>query len=327
MHNIEAVRQLALDLEKRAKEIQGALDEETAAVRSERERWEREKEEMSSRFGITDNILELNVGGTHFTTYKSVLCKYEDSLLAAMFSGRHAIAKDSNGKYFIDCDAEAFRFILNYLRTDRFVFPDSPSSRQIFQTTLQYFALIPPYFVDSLILDDPQLITLLTPILPPCLNQELLYRASRDGWASSVFHQKCDAVTNTIVLVRVGKYIFGGFAPAAWGSPPNGYNPADQASFLFSLSNPTGTNLGVRFLNTGKQSSYSIYCNNGYGPTFGGGHDIHIASNANQNQSSYSNFGHSYSHPTFAYQSNDIKTFFCGSYNFQPTEIEVYALS
>ena len=45
------------------------------------------------------------------------------------------------------------------------------------------------------------------------INLELIYRASRDGWESNIFHQKCDNKGPTIVLVRseLGK-IFGGYA-------------------------------------------------------------------------------------------------------------------
>jgi hypothetical protein len=51
----------------------------------------------------------LNVGGYIFTTSLSTLQKYEDSMLAVMFSGRHDIVKDENGHYFIDRDGKYFR--------------------------------------------------------------------------------------------------------------------------------------------------------------------------------------------------------------------------
>ena len=67
-----------------------------------------------------------------------------------------------------------------------------------------------------------------------------------------------------------------------------------------------------------------IYCNSSYGPTFGGGHDLCISHNSNTNTGSYSNLGHSYTHPYYAYESNEAKSFLAGSLNFQVSEIEVY---
>lgn len=37
-------------------------------------------------------------------------------MLAAMFSGRHDLDTDSEGRYFIDRDGTYFKHILNYLR-------------------------------------------------------------------------------------------------------------------------------------------------------------------------------------------------------------------
>jgi hypothetical protein len=65
----------------------------------------------------------------------------------------------------------------------------------------------------------------------------------------------------------------------------------------------------------------AIYCNPSYGPSFGSGHDLHISNNANGNQGSYSNFGRSYQPPPGTAQANYL---LAGSYNFTPTEIEVF---
>jgi hypothetical protein len=73
-----------------------------------------------------------------------------------------------------------------------------------------------------------------------------------------------------------------------------------------------------------KCSRYAIYCPSNYGPTFGGGHDFHISDNSNTNKDSYSNLGYSYSHPDYAYGSEEAKSFLTGTYNFQVSEIEVY---
>ena len=60
-----------------------------------------------------------------------------------------------------------------------------------------------------------------------------------------------------------------------------------------------------------------------YGPTFGGGHDIHIANNANSNTNSYTDFGNSYSVPSGV---QDKTTILAGTYKFTPDEVEVFCL-
>jgi hypothetical protein len=44
------------------------------------------------------------------------------------------------------------------------------------------------------------------------------YRASEDGWHAQVFHLQCGEVGKTVTLIKVGKYIFGGYSDQAWGS-------------------------------------------------------------------------------------------------------------
>uniref|UniRef100_A0A3B5PWD2 BTB/POZ domain-containing protein KCTD7 n=1 Tax=Xiphophorus maculatus TaxID=8083 RepID=A0A3B5PWD2_XIPMA len=61
-------------------------------------------------------VISLNVGGTLFTTRLSTLRRYDDTMLAAMFSGRHYIPRDAEGRYFIDRDGAYFGDILNFLR-------------------------------------------------------------------------------------------------------------------------------------------------------------------------------------------------------------------
>ncbi|XP_026888550.2 BTB/POZ domain-containing protein KCTD7 [Electrophorus electricus] len=61
-------------------------------------------------------VISLNVGGTLFTTRLSTLRRYEDTMLAAMFSGRHHVPRDAEGRYFIDRDGTYFGDILNFLR-------------------------------------------------------------------------------------------------------------------------------------------------------------------------------------------------------------------
>ena len=43
------------------------------------------------------------------------------------------------------------------------------------------------------------------------------WHASVDGWAASTFHSRCDGKGPTVTIIRVGKYIFGGYTSISWG--------------------------------------------------------------------------------------------------------------
>ena len=46
----------------------------------------------------------------------------------------------------------------------------------------------------------------------------LCWRATKDGWAASTFHSKCDYKGQTVTIVRVGDYVFGGYTDVVWDS-------------------------------------------------------------------------------------------------------------
>ena len=75
-------------------------------------------------------VIPLNVGGYSFVTTLSTLIKDKDSMLAAMFSGRHELDTDSEGRYFIDRDGTYFKYILNYLR-DRKQLPSADIALEV----------------------------------------------------------------------------------------------------------------------------------------------------------------------------------------------------
>ena len=78
----------------------------------------------------------LNVGGYRYTTTRSTLSKYPESMLGAMFSGRHKLIRDSNGCYFIDSDGENFRHILSFLRHE--TLPPSDLCELVYKDALYY---------------------------------------------------------------------------------------------------------------------------------------------------------------------------------------------
>jgi hypothetical protein len=174
--------------------------------------------------------------------------------------------------------------------------------------------------LDSTILDkqNKQAINLLCK-LSSVKQWKLQYRATRDGFSAQNFHTKCDTAANTLTIIKsTNGNIFGGFTEKAWNSTSGYYD--DQKAFLFSLVNKENKPFKVMCRIGGS----AIYCNPSYGPTFGGGFDIHIASDSKSNTTSYSNFGHTYKHADYQYGTDKAKSILAGSYNFKTLEVEVF---
>ena len=56
----------------------------------------------------------------------------------------------------------------------------------------------------------------LKPVARSGYHWKLCWRASRDGWAAERFHSLCDDKGPTVTIIKVGKYIFGGYASESW---------------------------------------------------------------------------------------------------------------
>ena len=81
------------------------------------------------------------------------------------------------------------------------------------------------------------------------IKSELLYRLSKDGDSISTFHNKCDNISPTLVLVEsLDGYKFGGFTTCIWDSKSIDKN--DGNTFLFSF------NKNQKF-----NKKYNQYCN------------------------------------------------------------------
>ena len=102
--------------EMRIKEEQRKLITERERFYSERRRFDDEIRRVQELNRISDARVRLNIGGHTYMTSTLTLTRDVDSMLAAMFSGRHALTQEADGSYFIDRDGTHFRYILNYLR-------------------------------------------------------------------------------------------------------------------------------------------------------------------------------------------------------------------
>jgi hypothetical protein len=150
---------------------------------------------------------------------------------------------------------------------------------------------------------------------------ELLYRASRDGWRTTDFHSKCDNKGATVTVIKsTGGYVFGGYIDLAWAS--NGQYRSSSNAFLFALQYPSGV-APVKMPLTQAPHPSAIHDHSSHGPTFGNGHDIHVADNANSNTNSYTNVGPAYQLPA----GQDARCFLTGTCNFQSAEIEVFRVT
>ncbi len=147
----------------------------------------------------------------------------------------------------------------------------------------------------------------------------LIYRASQDGFEGANFHFKCNNKPNTLIIIKsTNGNVFGGYTEKSWISMENEFFIADPNSFIFSLINKKNRPLKIKW-----SQKEGICCHKRYGPTFGA-YDFYIADKSNTNTNSYSNLGHSFTHPDYFYGSNEARSFLAGSFSFKVDEIEVF---
>ncbi|MDB9961598.1 HYR domain-containing protein, partial [Oceanihabitans sp.] len=162
---------------------------------------------------------------------------------------------------------------------------------------------------------------LITGWLPANLQNEanLLFTKTVDGSSSSAFHNLCDGIPNTLVVVKTTDgFIFGGYNEGVWNGNLNNYTYNLSNNFLFSVNNQTKHEPG------GPGSQNSIYSNSNYGPTFGNGHDLYINTNLS---GGYTYLGYSYDCIVGTYNSNECRNYLAGSYSsWQIEELEVWEL-
>ena len=59
------------------------------------------------------------------------------------------------------------------------------------------------------------------------------YRATVNGWSSYNFHSCCDGKGPSVTIIRVGKYIFGGYTSYSWSkSPPSRPHPKHYVVYV-----------------------------------------------------------------------------------------------
>ncbi len=155
---------------------------------------------------------------------------------------------------------------------------------------------------------------------------EILYRASENEFLSSKFHDKCDNIPHTVVIVETehGK-IIGGFTSFVWFKTKVAHYVSSAANspdhFMFSLTNN-------HKLSITQNVTYCIYQEsddtNALRFGAGNGHDLIISNKANENSNSYANPGSTYTNGNYTVNDNASHIRFGGAKNFKIKEWEVW---
>jgi len=266
---------------------------------------------------VRTNRVSLNIGGHVFQTTRQTLSKQPNSMLSAMFSGQNEdiMKPDENGNYFIDRDPTHFQTILNFLRTNEMIWPESTNERRKLQLELDFYCILEPTNTVDSVLVTKEHIEFLCNCLKKNVSFQLLYRASLHGfekYASMVIGNSLPR----IYLFKTQLTLFGAYSTIDTNGELNRYY-TDANAFIFTLINTLNKPPEMYPVRVYENARYQ---RNNFIIDFGGGGDLYIDTNQKKG---YTNFPCYYSHPTFKSYTEGCE-FLGGCTNFNVVDIEVF---
>ena len=140
------MNQEEVESSRKALEIIEIAERKMKQMEMELKDWKDEQERIAATVTF-DNLIHLNVGGYKFDTTVATMTRFPDSMLGAMFSGRHQLPQDKDGYYFIDQDGTHFRHIINFLRNpDGFVVTIKGEELAELRSQAAYYLLVEKMF-------------------------------------------------------------------------------------------------------------------------------------------------------------------------------------
>lgn len=121
-------------------------------------------EATNHSMGSDNDIIQLNVGGrTNIAVLRNLLTQFDDSMLAAKFSGRwdDTMEKDRDGNVFVDQDPDSFMNLIVYLRMrmnsqlKRVPNIHRPKPTYKFCSMLEYYNLLPGVYPQTWVGAEP----------------------------------------------------------------------------------------------------------------------------------------------------------------------------
>eukprot|EP01129_Flabellula_baltica_P014031 TRINITY_DN6641_c0_g1_i2.p1 TRINITY_DN6641_c0_g1~~TRINITY_DN6641_c0_g1_i2.p1 ORF type:complete len:321 (+),score=58.71 TRINITY_DN6641_c0_g1_i2:38-964(+) len=218
--------------------------------------------------GITMGYIEINVGGVIIETSKSTLCAFEESMLSAMFSGRHVLPCDKEGRPFIDADGVMFRDeILPILRAQSrgyFSFEFNKYRKELIEE-LVYFGIACDVSQERY------------PFIHPDLwdrigsGWTIVYQSSEDDYSHGVARSKCNDTLPLLLIHYASNGVYYGGYTESSGWKDGNWKP-DMKAFVFEYSSPE-EECYFREKKTTNDSAFSWYKTE-QGPCFAHGHGI-----------------------------------------------------
>eukprot|EP01083_Nonionella_stella_P062510 162515_1 len=158
-------------------------------------------------------------------------------------------------------------------------------------------------------------------------SMERVYRASEEDYDALKFHDKCDDVGPTLVIIQSEhSHVFGGFTMTGWkdeSANHSGMWKADPDAFIFILRHPKDDVLPERWMVLPEKKEKTIRCDRNYGPVFGYGYDIRICTECDQKKDSSSQLDNE--DACFGAPQDD--DFLTGEFYFLVKDYEVYKVS